>query len=95
MFFLFCFFSLERRGPNRINYPKQFNNDQSIWRKDQGFSWLVIFETGRDCFDTFGGKKNDAENGRDGTKMNTIVGWMGRDGTVGMNFSTGRDGTAR
>ena len=49
--------------------------------------------TGRDCFDTLGGKKSSTE--RDGKIMKSMVGWTGRDGTVvGVNFSTGRDGTS-
>ena len=73
----------------------------------QGFSWLVTFETGRDgnirdgtgryCFDMFAGKKIEDGTGRDrtgqdGKIMKNIVAWMGRDGTVGVNFlgGTGR-----
>ena len=48
--------------------------------------------TGRYCFDMFGGKEIEDGTGRDGKKMNIIVAWVGRDGTVGVNFL---DGTGR
>ena len=59
--------------------------------------------TGRYCFDMFGGQKNWR---RDGKVMKIIVAWMGRDGTIGVNFLDGtgrystvaflfRDGTGR
>ena len=47
--------------------------------------------TGRHRFDTLGGKKIEDGTGRDGKIMKIIVAWIGRDGTVGVNFSTGRD----
>ena len=48
---------------------------------------------GRYCFNMFGGKKIEDGTGRDGKIiMKIIVAWMGRDGTVGVNFL---DGTGR
>ena len=46
--------------------------------------------TGQVCFGMFGGKK--VKTGRDGKIMKIIVAWMGRYGTVGVNFL---DGTGR
>ena len=76
---LFCHPRVHEKKKNR--HPTYFF---------QGFSWLVIFETGRYCFDMFGGKK--VKTGRDGKIMKIIVAWMGRDGMVGVNFL---DGTGR
>ena len=48
------------------------------------------------CFDMFGGENIEDETGRDGKIVKIMVTtWMGRDGTVGVNFldGTGRDGT--
>ena len=50
------------------------------------FSWLFMAGdirdgTGRDCFDMFGGKKNENGTGRDGKIMKIIVSWTVRDGT--------------
>ena len=42
--------------------------------------------TGRYCFDMIGGKKIEDGTGRDGKIMKIIDAWMGRDGTVGVNF---------
>ena len=47
---------------------------------------------GRDCFDTFGAKKIEDGTGRDGKIIKIAVGWMGRDGTLGVKFL---DGTGR
>ena len=59
----------------------------------QVFSWLVIFETGRDgtILTCLAGKIEDGR-GRDGKILKTIVAWMRRDGTVGVSFP---DGTGR
>ena len=48
--------------------------------------------TGRYCFDVFGGEKVEGGTGQDGKKMKIVVAWTGRDGTVGVISSTGRDG---
>ena len=40
----------------------------------------------------FDGKKVEDGTGRDGKIMKIIVAWMGRDGTMGVDFSTRRDG---
>ena len=49
--------------------------------------------TGRYCFDMFGGEKVEGGTGRDGKMMKIILAcWMGREGTVGVNFL---DGTGR
>ena len=59
----------------------------------QGFSGLVIFETGRDgtVLTRFVGKEMTG-NGRDGKIGNFEVGWMGLDGKVRVKFL---DGTGR
>ena len=44
---------------------------------------------GRYCFDMFGEKWFEDGTGRDGKIMNIIAAWMGRDGTVGVNFVDG------
>ena len=66
-----------------------------IMPDDQGFSWLVIFQTGRDgtVLICLAGKK--LKTGRDGKILKIIVAWMRRDGTVGVNFleGTGRYST--
>ena len=64
----------------------------------QGFSWLAIFETGRDgttvVLTCLAGKI--LKTRRDGTVNNenytVVTTWMRRDGTVGVNFL---DGTGR
>ena len=50
--------------------------------------------TGRYCFDMFRGQKMKTEDGTgpDGKMMKIALAWMGRDGTVGVNFL---DGTGR
>ena len=48
--------------------------------------------TRRHRFDMFDGKKVEDGTGRDGKIMKIIVAWMGRDGTMGVDFSTRRDG---
>ena len=59
----------------------------------KAFSWLVIFGTGRYCFDVFGALKIEDGTGRDGKIMEIIVASMRpRDRTVGVNFP---DGTER
>ena len=42
--------------------------------------------TGRYCFDMFGGKMFEDRTGREVKIMEIIVTWIGRDGTVGLNF---------
>lgn len=50
--------------------------------------------TGRDCLDMFvGGKKEDG-TGWDGKIMKNVVGWTGRDATVGVKQSR-RAGTVK
>ena len=44
------------------------------------------------CFDMFGGKSIEDGTARDGKALKIVVAWMGRDGTVGVNFL---DGTGR
>ena len=48
--------------------------------------------TGRYCFDMLDGKKSEDGTGRDGKIMKIVVAWMGRGGTVSVNFL---DGTGR
>ena len=45
--------------------------------------------TGRYCFDMLGGKMFEDGTGRGGKIMKIIVAWMGRDGTVVVNFLDG------
>ena len=60
----------------------------------QGFSWLVIFETGRDGTILTCLAGAILKTGWEGKIMKIIVAWMGQDG--GFEFSpTGRDGTVQ
>ena len=63
----------------------------------KAFSWLVIFGTGRYCFDVFGALKIEDGTGRDGKTMEIIVAGMGRYGTVRDSTMTSlfHDGTGR
>ena len=61
------------------------------------FSRLVTvsdnrYGTGRDCFDLFGGERNEDGTGLDGKMTTEQVVETGRDGQWVYNFSTGRDG---